>query len=30
MNKAWPFTLGFFMALTVGAADYQRDIKPVL
>ncbi len=29
MNKAWPGAIALFIALTVDAADYLSDIKPV-
>ena len=30
MNKAWPITLACMATLSSHAADYLRDIKPVL
>ena len=30
MSRAWSISLAVLMTLTAGAADYLRDIKPVL
>ena len=30
MNKVWQGVIAFFIVLTIDAADYLRDIKPVL